>query len=71
LGASGAIEAAICALASHRGWVPPTVNLDCPDPVCDLSHVDPDGMPLQPDYLLSNSFGFGGINASLLFRRVE
>jgi 3-oxoacyl-[acyl-carrier-protein] synthase II len=71
LGASGAIEAAICALASHRGWVPPTVNLDCPDPVCDLSHVDADGMQLQPDYLLSNSFGFGGINASLLFRRVE
>jgi 3-oxoacyl-[acyl-carrier-protein] synthase II len=71
LGASGAIEAAICALASHRGWVPPTVNLHCPDPVCDLSHVASDGMQLQPDYLLSNSFGFGGINASLLFRRIE
>jgi 3-oxoacyl-[acyl-carrier-protein] synthase II len=69
LGASGAIEAAICALASQRGWVPPTVNLDSPDPVCDLTYVAPDGMPLEPDYLLSNSFGFGGINASLLFRR--
>ena len=64
-----AIEAAICALASRRGCVPPTVNLDTPDPVCDLTHVPPDGMPLEPDYLLSNSFGFGGINASLLFRR--
>jgi 3-oxoacyl-[acyl-carrier-protein] synthase II len=71
LGASGAIEAAICALASRHGWVPPTVNLRSPDPVCDLAHVAPDGMALQPDYLLSNSFGFGGINASLLFRRAE
>jgi 3-oxoacyl-[acyl-carrier-protein] synthase II len=71
LGASGAIEAAICALASRRGWVPPTVNLHSPDPVCDLTHVAPDGIALQPDYLMSNSFGFGGINASLLFRRAE
>jgi 3-oxoacyl-[acyl-carrier-protein] synthase II len=71
LGASGAIEAAICALASRRGWVPPTVNLNFPDPTCDLTHVAPDGISLEPDYLLSNSFGFGGINASLLFRRAE
>lgn len=71
LGASGAIEAAICALASRRRWVPPTVNLDSPDPACDLRHVPDQGMELQPDYLLSNSFGFGGINAALLFRRAE
>ena len=71
LGASGAIEAAICALASRRRWVPPTVNLDSPDPACDLHHVPDEGMELQPDYLLSNSFGFGGINAALLFRRAE
>jgi 3-oxoacyl-[acyl-carrier-protein] synthase II len=71
LGASGAIEAAICALASRRHWVPPTVNLDSPDPACDLRHVPDQGMELQPDYLLSNSFGFGGINAALLFRRAE
>jgi 3-oxoacyl-[acyl-carrier-protein] synthase II len=71
LGASGAIEAAICALASRRGWVPPTVNLDSPDPACDLTHVPGHGMDLEPDYLLSNSFGFGGINAALLFRRTE
>jgi 3-oxoacyl-[acyl-carrier-protein] synthase II len=69
LGASGAIEAAICALASRRGWVPPTVNLDSPDPACDLTHVTGAGLELAPDYLLSNSFGFGGINAALLFRR--
>jgi 3-oxoacyl-[acyl-carrier-protein] synthase II len=71
LGASGAIEAAICALASRRGWVPPTVNLDSPDPACDLTHVTGSGMALAPEYLLSNSFGFGGINAALLFRRAE
>jgi 3-oxoacyl-[acyl-carrier-protein] synthase II len=71
LGASGAIEAAICALASRRGWLPPTVNLDSPDPACDLTHVPGGGLDLEPDYLLSNSFGFGGINAALLFRRAE
>jgi 3-oxoacyl-[acyl-carrier-protein] synthase II len=69
LGASGAIEAAICALASSRAWLPPTVNLDSPDPACDLDHVTGAGRNLTPDYLLSNSFGFGGINAALLFRR--
>ena len=71
LGASGAIEAAICALASQRKWVPPTVNLSSPDPACDLTHVAAAGLNLEPDYLLSNSFGFGGINAALLFRRAE
>ena len=71
LGASGAIEAAICALASRRGWVPPTVNLSSPDAACDLDHVTGLGRDLAPDYLLSNSFGFGGINAALLFRRAE
>ncbi len=71
LGASGAIEAAICALASQRKWVPPTVNLSSPDPACDLTHVDAAGLNLEPDYLLSNSFGFGGINAALLFRRAK
>ena len=71
LGASGAIEAAICALASRRGWLPPTVNLDSPDPACDLALVTGGGLDLEPEYLLSNSFGFGGINAALLFRRAE
>jgi 3-oxoacyl-[acyl-carrier-protein] synthase II len=69
LGASGAIEAAICALASRRGWLPPTVNLEQPDPACDLAHIVGAGDVGTPEYLLSNSFGFGGINASLLFRR--
>jgi 3-oxoacyl-[acyl-carrier-protein] synthase II len=71
LGASGAIEAAICALASRRRWFPPTVNLATPDPACDLDHVTGEGRALDPDYLLSNSFGFGGINAALVFRKAD
>jgi 3-oxoacyl-[acyl-carrier-protein] synthase II len=68
LGASGAIEAAICALASRRGWLPPSVNLQDPDPACELDYVRGTGAEIEPEYLLSNSFGFGGINASLVFR---
>ena len=71
LGASGAIEAAICALAARRGWLPPTVNLEIPDPACDLPQVTGEGCDLAPEVLLSNSFGFGGINAALVFRRVD
>jgi 3-oxoacyl-[acyl-carrier-protein] synthase II len=71
LGASGAIEAAICALASRRGWLPPTVNLVTPDPACDLTQVTGDGRELAPEFLVSNSFGFGGINAVLVFRRAD
>ena len=69
LGASGAFEAAICALASQRRWLPPTVNLTTPDPACDLSYIAGDGLAADPEYLLSNSFGFGGINAAIVFRR--
>jgi 3-oxoacyl-[acyl-carrier-protein] synthase II len=69
LGASGAIEAAICALASHRGWLPPTLNLQVPDPACDLEYLATGGRAAAPEYLLSNSFGFGGINAALVLRR--
>jgi 3-oxoacyl-[acyl-carrier-protein] synthase II len=71
LGASGAIEAAICALASRRSWLPPTVNLVTPDPACDLTQVTGDGCELAPEFLVSNSFGFGGINAVLVFRRAD
>lgn len=69
LGASGAFEAAICALASRHRWIPPTVNLEVPDPACDLDYLASGGREADPEYLLSNSFGFGGINAALLFRR--
>jgi len=69
LGASGAIEAAICSLSLHRGWLPPTVNLETPDPACDLAYIRGEGCEARPEYVLSNSFGFGGINASLVFRK--
>jgi len=71
LGASGAIEAAICALASQRAWLPPTINLRTPDPACDLDYLADGGREARPDYLMSNSFGFGGINAALVFRRAD
>ena len=69
LGASGAIETAICALALAREWLPPTINLEEPDPACDLDCLPGDGRAATPDAVLSNSFGFGGINASLVLRR--
>jgi 3-oxoacyl-[acyl-carrier-protein] synthase II len=71
LGASGAIEAAICALAMERSWLPPTVNLRQPDPACDLDYLAGGGRDESPEYLLTNSFGFGGINAALVLRRRE
>ena len=69
LGASGAFEAAISALTIARGWVPPTVGLSVPDVACALNHVPSDGLDLAPEVVLSNSFGFGGINAALVMRR--
>ena len=69
LGASGAIEAAICALALQHRWLPPTVNLSSPDPACDLDYVAGAGRAAEPETILSNSFGFGGINACLVMRR--
>jgi len=68
LGASGAIEAAICALALGRSWLPPTLNLEHPDPACDLDCLPGDGLPAHPAAVVSNSFGFGGINAALVLR---
>jgi 3-oxoacyl-[acyl-carrier-protein] synthase II len=70
LGASGAIEAAICALAIDREWLPPTVNLTERDPECDLNYITGRGRSERVEHVLSNSFGFGGINAALVFRRV-
>jgi 3-oxoacyl-[acyl-carrier-protein] synthase II len=71
LGASGAFEAAICALASQRRWLPPTVNLQEADPACDLGYLAGEGTEADPEFLLSNSFGFGGINACLVMRRED
>jgi 3-oxoacyl-[acyl-carrier-protein] synthase II len=71
LGASGAVEAAICSLAMDRGWIPPTVNLAAPDPACDLDYLPREGREGRPEHMLTNSFGFGGINASLVLRRAS
>jgi 3-oxoacyl-[acyl-carrier-protein] synthase II len=71
LGAAGGLEAAITALAIHHKTVPPTVNLDNPDPDCDLDYVANVSRTAEITYALSNSFGFGGTNAVLLFQRVE
>jgi 3-oxoacyl-[acyl-carrier-protein] synthase II len=68
LGASGAIEAAISSLAIARGWIPPTLNLQDPDPECDLDYVRGDGRHAGVGFVVSNSFGFGGINAALVLR---
>jgi len=69
LGASGAIEVAICALGMHRGWLPPTINLQDPDPACDLNFLSNGGLDQAPELAVSNSFGFGGVNAALVLRR--
>jgi 3-oxoacyl-[acyl-carrier-protein] synthase II len=71
LGASGAFEAAICSLALQSGWLPPTVNLDTPDDACDLDYLKGSGRDAGVETALSNSFGFGGINASLVMRRAD
>ncbi|PYR50064.1 MAG: beta-ketoacyl-[acyl-carrier-protein] synthase II [Acidobacteria bacterium] len=69
LGAAGGLEAGITALAVHHQLAPPTVNLDEPDPECDLDYIPRASRPMRIDYALSNSFGFGGTNAALLFKR--
>ena len=69
LGASGAMEAAICALSLERDWLPPTLNLEHPDETCDLDYIPGTGRAASVDYMLSNSFGFGGINAALVLQR--
>jgi 3-oxoacyl-[acyl-carrier-protein] synthase II len=67
LGATGAIEAAVSALAIQRGWIPPTLNLEQPGDGCDLPYVTGEGREQKVQHVISNSFGFGGINAALAF----
>src|SRR5947199_2863101 len=66
LGATGAIEAALCALALDRQWIPPSINYANHDPLCDLDVVPNHGRQAELKYVISNSFGFGGINACLV-----
>jgi 3-oxoacyl-[acyl-carrier-protein] synthase II len=71
LGAAGGLEAGITALAVHHQTLPPTINLDTPDPECDLDYVPWKCRAARVRHALSNSFGFGGTNAALLFKRYE
>ena len=71
LGAAGGLEAGITTLAVYHQLVPPTINLDDPDPECDLDYVPNKNRALAIEYALSNSFGFGGTNAALLFKKYE
>jgi 3-oxoacyl-[acyl-carrier-protein] synthase II len=71
LGAAGGLEAAITTLAVYHQIAPPTINLDDPDPECDLDYVPNKKRAMPIEYALSNSFGFGGTNAALLFKRYE
>jgi 3-oxoacyl-[acyl-carrier-protein] synthase II len=71
LGATGAIEAAICALAIEKQWIPPTLNRTSPDSACDLDVVPHHGRAAELNYVLSNSFGFGGINACVILGRMR
>ena len=69
LGASGAIETAICAQVLAKEWLPPTVNLSTADEACDLALIRGEGRDAGVEHVLTNSFGFGGINAALVLRR--
>ncbi|MFH1401836.1 MAG: beta-ketoacyl-ACP synthase II [Parcubacteria group bacterium] len=69
LGAAGAVEAIITTLALREGIIPPTINLDSPDPECDLDYVPNQARKKEVQYALSNSFGFGGTNACLVFKK--
>ncbi|MGH2610024.1 MAG: beta-ketoacyl-[acyl-carrier-protein] synthase II, partial [Tepidiformaceae bacterium] len=69
LGAAGAIEAGICVMAIQHGIIPPTANLDQPDPDCDLDYVPKVARSASLETVLTNSLGFGGHNSCLVFRR--
>ncbi|MCH9647063.1 MAG: beta-ketoacyl-[acyl-carrier-protein] synthase family protein [Deltaproteobacteria bacterium] len=69
MGAASAIEAAVCSLAVHTGWIPPTINFEQADPQCDLDCVPNEARQLEVDVAMNNAYAFGGTNASVIFRR--
>jgi 3-oxoacyl-[acyl-carrier-protein] synthase II len=70
LGATGAMETIICALALHEGWLPPTLHYRTPDPACGLDIIPNSGRPAPLRYAMNNAFGFGGINATLVLGKI-
>jgi 3-oxoacyl-[acyl-carrier-protein] synthase II len=70
LGAAGGIEAVYTLMAMNKGIVPPTINYTDPDPECDLDYVPNTAREAKLEYAMSNNFGFGGTNATLLFRKI-
>jgi 3-oxoacyl-[acyl-carrier-protein] synthase II len=71
MGAAGAIEAVFCLLAMRDQILPATINYETPDPVCDLDYVPNEARAAKVDIVMSNSFGFGGHNGTLIFRRLS
>ena len=71
LGAAGSVEAVFCALAIRDQVAPPTINLDTPDPECDLDYVPHTARNMPINVVMSNSFGFGGTNGTLIFKKLN
>jgi 3-oxoacyl-(acyl-carrier-protein) synthase len=69
LGGAGALEALFCVKALTQGMLPPTINYETPDPECDLDYVPNQARPAHPAHVMSNSFGFGGHNATIILSR--
>jgi 3-oxoacyl-[acyl-carrier-protein] synthase II len=69
LGAAGAVETAVCVLAIQNGIVPPTINLQVPDPECDLDYVPNTAREMKVDAIINNSFGFGGHNSTIAAKK--
>ena len=71
LGAAGGVESVISVLTLDTGIVPGTINLENPDPMCDLNYMADGPKKLNPKYVLCSNFGFGGTNASMLYKRYD
>ena len=71
LGAAGGIEAIVCAMSLKEGYIPATINYQTQDPECDLDIVPNTGRSKDINYAMSNSLGFGGHNASVIFKKYE
>ena len=71
IGAAGAIEAVVCVKALQEQLIPPTINLDTPDPACDLDYVPHESRAAKMEHVMSNSFGFGNCNVALTFSKAR